>query len=247
MMDQTRTCSATAFLSLHPLRSGLLLLATTYDEHVSLDASVITNHLYPESMPNITRVQKNKQALAGIMRIAPELSLAAWYVYTLSSQNPLHTYPRPGDNMFQCPAEYSCPPPTITIDSFDTFGSRYIDVGAAGPQAFDYDITSNVSWIQISTTHGSISPSNTEERVFLSISDWSKLEAGPNYGGLNFTATATGTGAAKQLVKVLTVPVYMVANNTKATLPSGFKGRRIRVDCSFTFLMTDQVLLRPGV
>jgi len=160
------------------------------------------------TMPLITRVQRNKQALAGIMRIAPEGTAGAW----------------PGDNPNQCAQGFSCPPPGITIDSFDTFQNRFIDVGAAGPQAFTFNVTSNATWVTLSTTHGSISPSNPEQRVFVSVGDWSKLAAGNNFATLTFTATATGASAAKQLVKVLSLPVFLTAQNTKPTLPSNFKG-----------------------
>ncbi|KAJ7593713.1 hypothetical protein C8J56DRAFT_419922 [Mycena floridula] len=161
-----------------------------------------------DTMPMITRVQSRKQALAGIMRIVVEGNQGAW----------------PGDNPFQCANGYNCGPPTMTLDSFDNFQSRFIDVGAAGPQAFTFTVSTNVSWLTLSATKGSISPTTQEQRLFASVPDWSKLEPGANYAGINFTATATGAGVAQQLVKVLTVPAIFIAQNTKPSLPSSFKG-----------------------
>ncbi|KAJ8507506.1 hypothetical protein ONZ45_g10131 [Pleurotus djamor] len=111
------------------------------------------------TMPPITRVQPKKQALAGVMRIVPEGTLGAW----------------PGDNPNQCSAGFNCPPPTITLDSNDPFGNRFIDVGAGGPASFTFKVVSNASWVQISPSSGSISPKAPEQRVFFSVKDWSSV------------------------------------------------------------------------
>ncbi|KAK0433154.1 glycoside hydrolase family 115 protein [Armillaria borealis] len=120
------------------------------------------------SMPAITRVPPKKQALAGVMRIAPEGTLGAW----------------PGDNPNQCAQGYNCPAPTIVLDSFDTFQNRYVDIGAG--------ITANVSWIVLNTTHGEVSPEDPEQRVYISVSDWNSLDVGDSYGNITFTAQAEG-------------------------------------------------------
>ena len=101
----------------------------------------------------------------------------------------------------------------MTLDSFVPFGNRYIDVGAGGPAPFTWTATSNVSWLQISPSQGSISPSNPEQRVFLSV-DWSEVDDA-QYALVNFNAVASGQ---PNLVE----PVYFVANHT--TVPSGFTG-----------------------
>lgn len=118
---------------------------------------------------------------------------------------------------------YNCPPPTVTLDPFDAFQNRYIDVGAGGPAPFTFTVTSNATWVKLSPTRGSISTSNPEQRVFASVPDWSKLAAGANFATLTFTATAKN-----QLVNVLTVPVVFAANNTKSALPSNFKGKLLK-------------------
>ncbi|KAJ6564988.1 hypothetical protein DFH09DRAFT_1475574 [Mycena vulgaris] len=151
------------------------------------------------SMPMVSRVQKNKQALPGVMRISPEGSLAAW----------------PGDNQFQCSSGVNCPPPTLSLDQFDPIPNRFIDVGAGGPTPFTFTATSNASWLTLSPTHGSISPSNTEQRVFATV-DWSKLGDGLSTAAINFTAVS-GTPPT-----TLLVPAFFVANKT--SVPAGFKG-----------------------
>ncbi|KAJ6625989.1 hypothetical protein B0H10DRAFT_2430075 [Mycena sp. CBHHK59/15] len=151
------------------------------------------------SMPPISRVQKNKQALPGVMRISPEGSLAAW----------------PGDNQFQCGQMFNCPPPTVNIDQFDPIPNRFIDVGAGGPAPFTFTATVNASWLTLSATHGSISPSNTEQRIFATV-DWSQLPAGLSEAAINFTATS-GNPPTKQMT-----PAFIVANKTD--VPAGFKG-----------------------
>ncbi|THG97912.1 hypothetical protein EW026_g4183 [Hermanssonia centrifuga] len=149
------------------------------------------------TMPPVSRVQPKKQALAGVMRITPEGTLGTW----------------PGDNPNQCAQGYSCPPPTMSLDSFVTFGNRYIDVSAGGPAPFTFTVTSNVSWLQLSQTKGSISPSSSEQRIFVS-ADWSQI-TGAEIATITFTATA-----ANQPPLVQTVG--FTANHT--TIPSGFTG-----------------------
>ncbi|KAF9481597.1 hypothetical protein BDN70DRAFT_517933 [Pholiota conissans] len=151
------------------------------------------------SMPLISRVQTKKQALAGVMRIAPEGTLGAW----------------PGDNPNQCAQGYGCPPPSITLDNFSPISNRYIDVGSGGPAPFTFTATSNVSWLTLSPAKGSISPTAPEQRVFASVTDWSKLSAGVNSAQITFTATSSGQPP-------LSVPVMFYA--TKNSPSSGFKG-----------------------
>jgi hypothetical protein len=129
-------------------------------------------------------------------------------VYIYSS---LH---RPGDNQFQCAAGDSCGNPTITLDPFVTFGNIYVDVSAGGPSPFTFTATSNVSWLHISPNSGSLSTSNSESRLFLSV-DWSKV-SGVEAATINFIANATG-----QPVSI--VPAQFIANHT--VVPSGFKGQ----------------------
>ncbi|RDB17758.1 hypothetical protein Hypma_001072 [Hypsizygus marmoreus] len=151
------------------------------------------------TMPAINRVQARKQALAGIMRIVPEGTLGAW----------------PGDNSNQCAQGYNCPPPSISLDPFSPFGNRYIDVGAGGPVPFTFKATSNESWVSLSPAQGSISPKSPEQRVFVTVKDWSRLTAGTHTATVTFTATA-----AKQ--PPLAVQVVFTA--TKTTLPGSFRG-----------------------
>ncbi|KAG6826018.1 hypothetical protein H0H92_001436 [Tricholoma furcatifolium] len=152
------------------------------------------------SMAAVNRVQSRKQALAGVMRIAPEGIEGAW----------------PGDNPYQCAQGYSCPPPTVNLDPHSPFGNVYVDVGAGGPAPFTFVVNSTSSWVHISTPKGSISPSNPEQRVFLSVNDWSKLTNGTATATVTFTAFAEGQSP-------LAVAVTFNAN-PQGALPSGFKG-----------------------
>ncbi|KAK0445622.1 uncharacterized protein EV420DRAFT_1717306 [Desarmillaria tabescens] len=143
------------------------------------------------SMPPITRVPPKKQALAG------ELGL----VITPN----------------QCAQGYNCPPPTIVLDSFDTFQNRFIDVGAGGPVPFTFSIITNASWVVLNATHGEVSPEDPEQRVYISVSDWNTLDAGDSYANITFTAHAEGQPD-------LSVPVFFVAHNTMPSLASDFSG-----------------------
>lgn len=149
-------------------------------------------------MPAVTKVQAQKQALPGPMRIVPEGTLGAW----------------PGDNMNDCAQMYSCGSPTLTLDPFVPFGNRFVDVGAGGPAPFAFSVTSNVSWLKIEPSSGSVSPSSPETRVFLSV-DWSKV-SGVEFANVNFVANATGQPSSAQ-------NAFFVANKT--VVPEGFKGR----------------------
>lgn len=150
------------------------------------------------SMPMITKVQSKKQALAGPMRISPEGTLGTW----------------PGDNPNQCAQGYSCPPPTITIDPFATFGNRFVDIGAGGPSPFTFTVTSNVSWLTISPTKGSVSLQAPETRLLFSVPDWSKI-TGAETATVTFTANAAGQ-------PVSTYTATFIANHT--LVPSDFHG-----------------------
>ncbi|KAF5375554.1 hypothetical protein D9615_009219 [Tricholomella constricta] len=136
------------------------------------------------SMPPVSRLQTKKQALAGVMRIAPEGTLGAW----------------PGDNPSQCAQGYNCPPPSIFLDNFDPIGNRYIDVGAGGPNPFTLTVSSNASWVSLSQTKGSVSPTAPEQRVFVGVKNW--------------------TSASKQ--QPLVVSVLFTAD--KYTVPATFEG-----------------------
>ena len=110
---------------------------------------------------------------------------------------------------------YSCPNPTVFMDNFNPISNFYVDVGAGGPAPFTFTAVSNASWLTLSPSKGSISPNAPEQRVFASVSNWSKLSAGQNFATVTFTAVASGQPN-------LSVPVMFVV--TKNAVPSGFKG-----------------------
>ncbi|KAI0339135.1 hypothetical protein BDW22DRAFT_1336794 [Trametopsis cervina] len=149
------------------------------------------------TMPAVSRVQAKKQALAGPMRIGLEGSLGAW----------------PGDNPNQCAQGYSCPPPTLKFDTYIPFGNKYIDVGAGGPSSFVFALQSNVTWLKLSATKGSISTKAPEQRIWVSV-DWTKV-TGVENAVITIQANATGQPPSSQQVMI-------VANHT--SVPSGFKG-----------------------
>ena len=120
---------------------------------------------------------------------------------------------RPGDNIKSCASGNFCPNPTLTIDPFNHFGNRYVDIGAGGPSPFTWAATSDHSWVKISPSQGSISPSAPEQRVFLSV-DWSKV-SGVQSTKITFKATVPGQ-------KSMQSSVTLTANHT--AVPSGFHG-----------------------
>lgn len=120
---------------------------------------------------------------------------------------------RPGDNSNQCAQGYNCPPPTLTFDPYLPFGNRYIDIGAGGPNTFKYALKSNVTWLKLSSTSGTITKNSADERIFVSV-DWSKV-TGVEAATIQITANATGQTSTSQSVSV-------VANHT--TVPSDFHG-----------------------
>lgn len=126
----------------------------------------------------------------------------------------LINYFRPGDNPNQCAQGYSCPPPSMSLDSFVPIGNRYIDVSAGGPNSFTWSATTNSSWLTLTPTKGSISSEVPEQRVFVSV-DWSKV-TGSQDATIIFTAVAT-----KQPNLVQTVGFTAVHN----TAPDSFKGK----------------------
>ncbi|KAF8586413.1 glycoside hydrolase family 115 protein [Ramaria rubella] len=150
------------------------------------------------TMPPVTRVPTKKQALPGPMRIALEGSDGAW----------------PGDDMFDCAQEYSCSPPTLpTLDSFNPVQSRWVDISAGGPNTFSFNATSNVTWLHITPSQGTITTSNKEQRLELSV-DWNSV-SDTEFASIVFSATAKGQPVESQ-------QVFFVASKT--SIPADFKG-----------------------
>lgn len=103
----------------------------------------------------------------------------------------------------------------MALDSFSPFQNRYIDVGAGGPTPFTFTVTSNASWVKLTPAKGSISPKSPEQRVFISVADWSQLAGGANTASLTFTATASKEPASA---------VTVMFTATKVAPPADFKG-----------------------
>ncbi|KAL0059258.1 hypothetical protein AAF712_014008 [Marasmius tenuissimus] len=157
-------------------------------------------------MPPTTRVQSRKQSLSGVMRVIPEGTKSAWPGDV--------TIPLPKNHQYQCKDGF-CPQPTLSLDPFNPIQNRYVDVSAGGPAPFEFTVTTNVSWVKLSDTGGSISPDNTEKRIFISVPDWSQVGE-KDVALINFTA--------KGSPKDVTVPLIFTVNNTQSALPSTFKG-----------------------
>ncbi|PFH46027.1 glycoside hydrolase family 115 protein [Amanita thiersii Skay4041] len=157
------------------------------------------------TMPVITRVQSRKQALPGVMRIAPEGTVAAW----------------PGDNPNQCAQGFSCPPPTMMIDSLDPIPNKFVDVGASGPASFTFTVKSNASWLEVSPSSGSVSPKSPETRVFISVKNWNELSEGMNAATLTFTAIDTSNSKQKQPSMSFPVNIQAVRNTVAREFTGG--------------------------
>ena len=125
---------------------------------------------------------------------------------------------RPGDNQFQCSNGYNCGDPSLSLDTFDPIQDRFVDVSAGGPIPFEFTVTTNVSWIKLSETGGSISPDNTEKRIFISVPDWSQI-GGTGTALISFTAKAS-----ERSPQDLVVPLTFTVTNNQKALPANFKG-----------------------
>ncbi|KAF7369800.1 GH115-C domain-containing protein [Mycena venus] len=148
------------------------------------------------SMSPISRVQKDKQALPGVMRIFPEGTPAAWQVLILF--------------IYQ-----ACPyTPTIGPGIINSNALPWSTILHRGPIPFTFSTAINASWLTVSPSHGSISPGHTEQRVFANV-DWSQLDEGLSEATVNFTAVSGSPPTT------LLVQAFFVANKT--SLPSDFK------------------------
>nr|GAT50790.1 predicted protein [Mycena chlorophos] len=157
------------------------------------------------SMPLISRVQTKKQSLPGVMRLSPEGTMGTW----------------PGDNMFQCPQMYSCGPPTLVLDPYDTFGNRFVDVGAGGPVNFTFTAETNASWLIVNPTKGSVAAADPEVRVWFSV-DWDEVPEGLSYANVTFHPFGPGVDQHPTPAGVVSYPVNFIANKT--VLPENFTG-----------------------
>lgn len=117
---------------------------------------------------------------------------------------------RPGDNPYQCDQGYNCPPPTLrTFDTYQPFASRYIDISAGGPNSFSWTLTTSANWILASKKSGTVTRTQPETRVEISI-DWSKVSG----------STASGN----VLISTKTQSLQIFVNANKTAVPSGFHG-----------------------
>lgn len=148
------------------------------------------------SMPSITRVQKRQTALPGPMRITVEDSKGAW----------------PGDNSNQCSQGYNCPPPNVpALTPYSPIQNRYIEISAGGPTPYTWTASSNVGWLKLNQTSGSIPDAYAGQRVLLSV-NWSAVPVGTSPTGV---VTIKSNGGQS-------VTVSMIADYK--TVPSGFSG-----------------------
>ncbi|KAI1787415.1 hypothetical protein LXA43DRAFT_713060 [Ganoderma leucocontextum] len=148
-------------------------------------------------MPSVSAVQPRKQGLAGPMRITIEGSMGAW----------------PGDDKYNCASGISCGNAALSIDAFNPYGNCFVDISAGGPAPFTFDTTTNVSWVKVSPSSGSISTSSPEQRVYLSV-DWSKV-TGQQWAKISFKATPQG-------LKTQTTSIALKADHTVPA--KGFHG-----------------------
>ncbi|KAK7447068.1 hypothetical protein VKT23_014280 [Stygiomarasmius scandens] len=172
-------------------------------DHI-MDQSHIGYYYWQQPMTNaltgLARVQARKQALPGVMRVAIEGSLGAM----------------PGDNPNNC--DGGC---ALTLDSFDPITNRFFDVGAGGPAPFTFNVSTNVSWLKFSATQGSISPDNSEQRVWVSV-DWDQLDAGDNSARITITPSASdGPGLTLGMRHASATVPFMA---TKLSAPGNFSG-----------------------
>ena len=153
------------------------------------------------TLPGLNYVQGPEESLAGPMGISVEGNNASV----------------PGDDQF-----HTLSSQTLTLPPLDPYmptPSRWIDVYSKGSSAFNWNVTSNATWLSLSTTAGSIDPASngSDIRVLVSVPDWSAAPTGSSIVQLNFS-NAEGDYGTQFGAPVVMVPV----NNTAAPAGSGF-------------------------
>lgn len=153
------------------------------------------------TLPPVAYVQSLEDSLAGSMGVSCEGSNASV----------------PGDDQY-----HDLFSETIILPPMDPYlpppANRWIDIYSKGTTAFDFTITSNTSFIHISTPKGHIDPTtNTSDtRVYLTI-DWPSAPPGSSTASLNITSSPGNYGTQYSAPMVI-VPI----NNTAA--PPDFHG-----------------------
>ncbi|KZO92267.1 glycoside hydrolase family 115 protein [Calocera viscosa TUFC12733] len=109
------------------------------------------------TMPAVNRVPSQKTALPGAMRNTIDASLMR---LSICAMLPIRTRPSTQGALGRCAQMYSCP--TGSMLPFDTYGlvQRWVDISAGGPATFNWTASSNVSWLSISETSGTVTPAN---------------------------------------------------------------------------------------
>jgi hypothetical protein len=110
----------------------------------------------------------------------------------------------------------------MTLDNFDPITNRFVDVGTGGPTPFTFSVSTNASWLNLSTTHGSLSPDQPEERVWISVADWDQLEEGDNTAHITFAASAPDAPGLTLQMRNMGVGITFIA--TKNVAAGNFTG-----------------------
>lgn len=102
----------------------------------------------------------------------------------------------PGDNQYNCPDGYNCPPLTLpSLSRYSAQPSRWVDVSSGSWVDFAYNVTANVSWISLTPSNGWVAANGSADcRVEVSV-NWDAVPANATssmlYAGITFTPTPT--------------------------------------------------------
>jgi len=130
----------------------------------------------------------------------------------------------PGDNVNNCALGYNCPGPTLSgLGRYDT-SSHWVDVGSGAWEDFEWTATSNVTWLSMSTSEGTITAEGKDDcRVYVSV-NWDQVDASaPNtsYASIMF---ATKPNDRPQTVVNVTVVADTRMVETSSAVSGSFIG-----------------------
>ncbi|KAK5130552.1 hypothetical protein LTR08_001932 [Meristemomyces frigidus] len=122
-----------------------------------------------QSLPALSYVQTMERSLAGDMSV------------TIQNMNGTV----PGDDMYHTLSSNS-----LTFTPFDPYGvsSQWIDIFSMGTIAFDWNITSNGSFVSFTQQGGTISPNSSDVRIYATV-DWENCPPGSGMVMINISSS----------------------------------------------------------
>lgn len=169
--------------------------------------------------------QPMRQALPGLQYVAiSERSLAGDMGVTIQNSNATV----PGDDMY-----HTLSSNVLTFMPFDPYGvsSQWIDIFSMGTNTFEWNITSNASFVSFSQSAGTISPNTTDVRIYATV-DWENCSPGSGMVMINISSSENARTQYMQQTEYGTqysMPQLMLPYN-HTTLPSSFSNGFVESD-----------------